>query len=127
MKESSPSLKKNFFKTMAANKIMAIEKIYQRNVTNQPALGKIRLARRDIIGSLALQGIKGTSIAVISFSFGFSTVLAVIIPGTEQPVPTIKGIMDLPDKLASRKPFSVKESKAIESERSFSIKSERFH
>lgn len=65
---------------------------------SHPALGKITLAKRDMIGSLALQGINGTSIAVISFSLGFSTVLAVIIPGTEQPVPTIKGIMDLPDK-----------------------------
>ena len=55
-------------------------------------------AKRDLMGSFALQGTKGTSLAVISFSFGFSTVLAVIIPGTEQPVPTIKGIMDLPDK-----------------------------
>ena len=66
-------------------------------MTNHPAFGNMTLARRDMIGSFALHGMKGTSIAVISFSFGSSTVLAVMIPGTEHPVPTMNGMMDFPD------------------------------
>jgi len=55
-------------------------------------------AKRVIIGNFALQGMKGVSITVISRSFLFSTVLALIMPGTEQPVPTMKGIMLLPER-----------------------------
>ena len=67
-------------------------------MTSQAAFGKITPARSDMIGSFALQGTKGTSIAVISFSFWFSTVLAVMMPGTEHPVPTMKGMIDFPER-----------------------------
>ena len=55
-------------------------------------------AKRDLMGSFALQGTKGTSLAVLSFSFGSSTVRAVLIPGTEHPVPTMNGMIDLPER-----------------------------
>ena len=51
-----------------------------------------------IIGSLALQGINGVSIVVNFLSSLFSIILVVIIPGTEQPLPTINGIKLLPLK-----------------------------
>ena len=51
-----------------------------------------------MIGSLALQGINGVRIVVISLSSWFSIILAPIIPGTEHPEPTINGIKLLPLK-----------------------------
>ena len=78
--------------------MITIAKKYKDNDTNQAKLPKKKVVNKVIIGSLAEQGIKGVSMIVVFFSFSFSIVLVVIIPGTEHPEPTIKGIIDLPDK-----------------------------
>ena len=48
------------------------------------------------MGSFALQGMKGTSIAVRSCSFFPSIARAERIAGTEHPAPTMKDTSDLP-------------------------------
>ena len=53
-------------------------------------------AKSDMIGSFALHGMKGVHMMVAFFSFSSSIVRAVMIPGTEQPAPTMKGINDFP-------------------------------
>jgi hypothetical protein len=48
-------------------------------------------------GKLGSARIKGVSMAVILLSVSSSIALVAMTPGMEQPVPTIIGIMDLPD------------------------------
>lgn len=96
-------LKKNFFITVADIKITIIARKYS-DAAIKPFekvlvfLPTISPAKSTIIGNFAEQGIKGVHIIVILLSSSSSTVLAVIIPGTLQPDPTIKGIKDLPLK-----------------------------
>ena len=53
-------------------------------------------AKSDMIGSFALQGMNGVHMMVAFFSSSSSIVLAVMIPGTEQPAPTMNGMSDFP-------------------------------
>ena len=78
--------------------IIAIAKQYRENDINPEFLPKKYPENKEIIGSLALHGINGVRIVVISLSSLFSIILAPIIPGTEQPDPTINGIRLFPLK-----------------------------
>jgi hypothetical protein len=64
---------------------------------NHPAKARENhAAQKAMIGSLAEQGINGVNAMVKFRSFSFSTVRALMTPGTEQPIPTMKGMIDLP-------------------------------
>ena len=68
------------------------------SVPTQEAFLKNAPANKAITGSFAPQGIKGASMAVALRSRSVRMVRAAITPGMAQPVPTIKGITDLPDR-----------------------------
>ena len=55
-------------------------------------------ANNEITGSFAPQGIKGASIAVVLRSRSSLIVRQAITPGIAHPVPTTKGITDLPER-----------------------------
>ena len=76
---------------------MMIAKKYNDTEASQANEPKKNVVNRVITGNLAEQGMNGVNKIVTFFSFSFSIVRAVIIPGTEQPEPTINGIIDLPD------------------------------
>ena len=55
-------------------------------------------AKSEITGSFAPQGIKGAIIAVALRSLSLRMVLQAITPGIAHPVPTTKGMTDLPER-----------------------------
>ena len=78
-------------------RIMKIPTKYIR-VPTQPASSKKAPAKSAITGSFAPQGIQGESIAVAFLSRSLRIVRHAITPGIAHPVPTTKGITDLPDR-----------------------------
>ena len=64
----------------------------------QPESAKNAPANNAITGSLAPQGIKGVSIAVVRRSLSLRIVREAITPGIAQPVPITIGITDLPER-----------------------------
>ena len=60
--------------------------------------GKNRPASRAMTGIFAPQGMNGVSIAVALRSLSSRMVRQAMTPGMAQPVPTTRGMMDLPDR-----------------------------
>ena len=86
----------NFFITIAVRIITNIAKKYKDAETRPEFFPKKYPENNAIIGNLALHGINGVNIAVISLSSWFSIILVPIIPGTLHPAPTINGIKLFP-------------------------------